>query len=42
MAKEKLSKKHFNTLKKIRNAEILFITEEMREQCEYLKTKNYP
>lgn len=41
MAKEKLSKKHFNTLKKIRNAEILFITEEMREQCEYLKTQNY-
>lgn len=41
MAEEKLSKYYFHALKKIRHQEILFITEEMKEQCEYLKSKGY-
>ncbi len=41
MTEEKLSKYYFQILKKIRHQEILFITEEMKEQCEFLKTKGY-
>lgn len=41
MAEEKLSKVNFQLLKKIRQQGIVFITEEIKGQCDYLEKKGY-
>lgn len=41
MSEEKLSKEYYKILKKIRTNEIMFITEEIKSQCEFLKSEEY-